>query len=162
MPSDPEVALVADAVTALLVTGVAAHAFSIEFTPVRRFISTTKLEDLGTLHVDVVPVGSQYTLDETRTSIACSSVVEVAVRKRFEEGDLDAETGNPTHGAVDGLLYLGQEIIVYLAKHRRLTSYEAAVLVDIDDNVAWSPRELKHNQQFTGIACVVYESSLDL
>lgn len=160
MPS-PEVSLVADAVVAELAAGVAAVAFSAEFTPVRSFISSAELEDLDTLHVDVVPVTPNPSI-EARFSVGCENQVDVAIRKRFEGDDLDATTGRPTNAAVDALLYLEQEIYCYLAEHKRLTGYTDAGFMEAVIRTAWAADHLENRQQFTGIIRVTYGSSISL
>jgi hypothetical protein len=161
MPSTPEVSKVADAVAAQLNAGVAVDAFSQDFAAARSFISETKLEDLGTLHVDVVPVTPAAAI-EARFSLGCMNQVDVAVRKRFEGVSLDATTGKPTNAAVDALLYLEQEIFVYLAEHKTLGTYSDASFVAVEVRAAWVPEDLNGNQQFTGILRVTYHTSLSL
>jgi hypothetical protein len=160
MPATAEVVLVADAIAADLAAAAARDEFSQEFVPARSYQSETRLEDLGTLHVDVVPVTPDPEV-EARLSVACRSQVDVAIRKRLDGEELDPDTDRPLAASVDALMLLEQEIFCWLV-NRRLSTYSGAAFAGGQVRAGWVPAHLDQLNQFTGILRVTYESSVAL
>jgi len=156
MPDTAEIVLVADAVAAELNAG----EFSQEFTAVRGYQSDTELEDMATLHVDVVPVTPDPAV-EARFSAGCRNQVDVAIRKRFEGDDIDGDTGRVLNATLDAMLLLEQELYLYLL-NKNLAGYAAAAYLETTIRTAWIPEHVKRLNQFTGIIRTTYGTSLSL
>jgi len=153
-----EIVLVADAVAAEL--NAEGANFSQEFTAVRGYQTDTELQDLGPLHVDVVPVTPDPVV-EARWSVGCRNQIDVAIRKRFEGDAIDADTGRVTNTAIDAMMLLEQELFLYLV-NKNLATYQSAGYLEAVIRAAWVPEHIDRFHQFTGIVRVTYATSLSL
>jgi hypothetical protein len=94
-----------------LVTDLNGHEFSKSFTAVRYYAPVFKLEDMGTLHVTVVPV--EFTTEPSdRSRDREEHKIDVAIQQRFE-----ATNGLIPNSSLDGLMSLGEEFRDFLRDH---------------------------------------------
>lgn len=137
--------------------------FSQDFEPGEVFDATLELEDLDTLHVDVVPVGSDPDW-EARGVMAWDNVLQIAIRKRFGQDDLDEATGKVRNRHMHELLYLEEEIIKFLVNTAdTLRGYAAAEMsVKPEVEVKWSQITLRESGQFTSVIRVTYKTQTDI
>lgn len=135
--------------------------FSQDFEPSETFDATLLLEDMDTLHVDVVPVGSDPDW-ESRGWVAWDNVLHVAIRKRFGEDDQDAATGAVRNRHIHELLLLEQEILMYLfSKAKTLRGYSAAQMnLRPEVQEKWDPDGIRNHRQFTSIIRLSYKTEL--
>lgn len=140
----------------------ASGAFTKDFDPGETFTPGRLLEDLDTLHVDVVPVRSDPKRRD-RGHINWLNTVAVGVRYRFDLEHQDDATGEVLNRHVHGLLLLGQELITFCFQRERLVTYPQAALVqDPEVRLSWSESDLDTKRQFTSIFRVAYESSTEI
>lgn len=155
---------IAEAITKEL-NGAAAGTFDRGFTAVWSFGDwAIGLEDLNKLHVDVVPVSGRLTmLSKAKWLYTCS--VEVGVRERFADDNIDQPTGKLNRDALKVLVRLTEQIGQYFAAtSRRLADMTGAVWLPggegggsgSDFRVWFVPEHLKELSQFTGIVRLVY------
>jgi len=122
--------LLADAVTGVINTAVAADAFDQDFTAVRSYpIWTDDFEGLKDLSVDVVFVssggqGALAELDSWQT-LETEPAVDIAIRKRFQTSDRDNRTNDVNVASVDALVKLVEQIYETFAADR-MTAIELA------------------------------------
>lgn len=120
------------------------------------------LEDLDTLHVDLVAAGLS-TIPESRSSLEYNAQIDVAVRYRFgvlehdTDGSIDVEEIAP-------YLALLEEIGEYLADpdNRRPPLKSDAVWIGNEIRAPWVPEQLRNNRQYTGIMRVTYALEKDV
>jgi hypothetical protein len=130
-----------------------AHTFTLRFTAERSYRTDLELEDLDTLHVDVVPVNAPSEL-ASREVISYDCSVDIAVRKKFEPKDHD-KAGEIDRDEIDRLMLLVQEVHEFLVR-RRLTTFEEAAWQSTDIRLWYFPRHLREFRQFTGLIRVVF------
>lgn len=136
-----------------------AHTFTLRFVAERSYRTDLELEDLDTLHVDVVPVNASSDL-ATEGSVVYPCQVDIGVRKKFESKDHD-KTGEIDRDEIDRLMLLVQEIHEFLVR-RRLATFEEAVWKSADIRAWYLPRHLREFRQFTGLIRVVFRVEKDL
>jgi len=120
------------------------------------------LEDLDTLHVDLVAAGLS-TIPESRASLEYNAQIDVAVRYRFgvlehdTDGSIDVEEIAP-------YLALLEEIGEFLADpdNRRPPLKADAVWIGNELRAPWVPEQLRTNRQYTGIMRVTYALEKDV
>lgn len=131
----------------------AATTFSVPFASARVDDPDLDLEDVGILHVDVMPDVLPPAVEiSASTASGCNVVcnINVAVRKRFGTTDQDATTGKVDQAEVDSLKLLVQEIHDFF-KLRRLTAYTEAVWTGTKIPLLWSPKRIRTQRQFTAV-----------
>lgn len=131
------------------------------------------LEDLDTLHVDVVPVGpgNPKLVMLTRSAWEYVVSVQIGVRKRFGHTDQDSTTGRILAEEIDALILLLEKIGKYFMPSQ--TTQTGRRLADMPEAV-WMPevgerergtefqtsfdREmLRNNRQYIGIVRLTYK-----
>jgi len=120
--------------------------FSVEFTAVRVAVPTYKLEDMGTLHVTVVPRAVEIALGSRRDN-AYAMGVDVAVQQRLAAVDNDT---------VDALIGLVQEIVDHMTR-RHLGDSSEARWRRTKVEPLYSPEHLREMRQFTSVIRLDYE-----
>jgi len=150
---------VAEKLKDLLQAGQDAEAFSTDITPVRGYDTTEVLQDLDTLHCDVVIAATTPEL-RSRVGLDYLCEVDVAIRKKFGVADADADTGRVPNTSIDPLVLLLEEIVEYVAaKSRRgLASTPPAAWKSAVIPVPFHPEHLQEHRQFTGVVRVTYEA----
>jgi hypothetical protein len=94
-----------------MVTDLNAHTFSKPVTTVRYYAPVFKLEDMGTLHVTVVPV--EFTTEPSdRSRDREEHKIDVAIQQRF-----DATNGAVPNDVLDALMALAEEFRDFLRDH---------------------------------------------
>jgi hypothetical protein len=147
---------IADAITAALDTA----AFSQAFTPVRSYAEwEDALEDLNTLHVDVVPVqtGPATELDD-RADVEYDCEIDIGVRYRFGTADQVSATGRVDTAKVDELILLVQEIAEFFMVDR-LADANTAVWQDTEIKLGWSRKHLRQLRQFFGFVRLTFKAT---
>jgi hypothetical protein len=157
--SDAAPVTVAKAVTAEL----AAASLSQEFEPERSYADwDLPLEDSDRLHVDVVIVTTeQKSKLDTRSGLNYLVPIDIAIRKRFSQGQQDDDTGRVNIDDIDALMLLTDEIH-RLFIPRRLTTFAEAVWQETKILVAPERKHLRELRQFTGIVRVTFDASGNL
>jgi len=124
--------------------------FSSQFTAVRAYCPAYKLEDMGTLHVTVVPADLETTpADRSRDQEM--HAVHVAVQQRFA-----AEDGVIPLDDLDGLMLLCEQIRDYLRTLRLPGLMIDARRVKTEAKPIYDPKQLRELHQFTGILVFTY------
>lgn len=118
------------------------------------------LEDLGILHIDVVPVDDETTL-AARGNTAHQCSVDVAIRKRFDASDQDPDTGRIDRDKIKELVQLMEEI-GELFVGKRLSNYDNAAWQGLRNTAMYSRRHLRENRQYSGIARITFVSHKQL
>ena len=111
-------------VAAAVVTELNGHTFSTPLAAVRSYYPVYKREEMDTLHVTVVPAGSDYSLSD-RTTIGRDFTVDISVQKAVSPKDLVA---------VDSLVALVEEVADFFLG-RRLS----ALVCGVCPHVAMAP-----------------------
>lgn len=138
------------------------HGFSKPFDARLTYDTELQLEDLDTLHVDLVAAGLS-TIPESRSSLEYNAQIDVAVRYRFgvlehdTDGSIDVEEIAP-------YLALLEEIGEYLADpdNRRPPFKADAVWIGNEIRAPWVPEQLRNNRQYTGIMRATYALEKDV
>ncbi len=149
---------VSEAVKDALNAGVAADAFSVEFTALRSYETGVDLEECSNLRVDVL-YGFPQIRRQDRDSWSVRVPIDVAVRKQVLASNA---------AACDALATLVGEIFDYLSndggKPRAITvsgyddvSFDEPTPEELDDYVPYDGRQLDKNALFLGVARVAYE-----
>jgi hypothetical protein len=157
--SDPQAELVAVAEAIKEELNAQPQTFTLPFDAVRSYDTETELEDLDTLHVDVVPVKAPISL-ETQGSVEYRSAVDIGVRKKFGQADRDA-SGAIDIAKIDQLILLVQQIAEALIE-MRLTAHPDAAWQSTEVRVWYVPRHLRELGQFTGIVRVEFATQREL
>ena len=121
-----------------------------------------QLEDLDTLHVDLVAAGLSVA-PESRASLEYNALIDIAVRYRFgvlehgTDGSIDVEEIAP-------YLALLEEIGEYLADpdNRRPPFMADAAWIGNEIRSPWVPEHLRNNRQYTGIMRATYALEKDV
>jgi hypothetical protein len=137
---------IADAVVAEL----NAHTFSQLFCAVRAYLPEYKLEEMGTLHVTVVPAEfSGEPSDRSRDRE--EHKLHVAVQQRFKPQDGAVPVAN-----LDGLIGLTEEIRDSL-RNQPLTDCPGARRIKTENKPIYDPKHLAEFNQFTGLVAFTYQ-----
>jgi len=120
--------------------------FSIEFTAARVALPLFKLQDMGTLHVTVVPRAVEVSLGSRRDN-SYEMGVDVAVQQRLANVDNDT---------VDALIALVQEIVDHMTRLHLGESSEARWRGTTVEPL-YSPEHLREMRQFTSVIRLDYE-----
>ena len=119
------------------------------------------LEDLDTLHVDLVAAGLSTT-PESRSSLEYNALIDIAVRYRF--GVLEHDTdGSIDVEEIAAYLQLLEEIGEQLADpgNRQLATTTPATWLGNEIRAPWLPDHLRNNRQYTGILRATYYAAKD-
>lgn len=114
-----------------------------------------KLEDMDSIHVDIVPSGYYRAelLDRATTAYGC--LTNIAVRKRFDLNEqLDDNTIDLT--AIDELVSFCESIHLYLAATRLAAPVDDAIWDSTEMRLEFDRKALREDRQFTGILRVGY------
>jgi hypothetical protein len=144
---------VADGIRATLAGGT----FTKTFTPQVSYDAEALLENLATLRVDVVPMGSVFA-PISRTSSSYQFMCDVAVRKKFAATDADTD-GTVKDAEVAALIELLEDLNEYLADPARRifsSTYLFAQWAGSEMRWLWIPEHLRQERQYTGIFRVTY------
>lgn len=150
---------IADAV----VTALRAGTFSRAIDPVRSYAEwEEQLEDLGTLHVDVVPLqtGPATELDD-RGSVQYTCEVDIGVRYRFGTAEQESTTGRVDVADVDACKLLVQEIAEFFITDRFADS-PFAVWQETEIKLGWSRKHLRTMRQFFGFVRLTFTATREL
>lgn len=151
----PILPTIADELTADLATG----SFTTSFAPERSYADEAmQLKDAGSLRVDVVVVGYDDADLSDRAHVALEPGLDIGIRKKFEQADQDAATGRVTNEAIDPLVGLTEEILIFLVK-KRLSS---AVWRDAKFRSTIVREHLRDWKQFTAIIRVRFHTTAPL
>lgn len=141
------------------------HDFGVAFTAERSYADwDEKLEDLGTLHVDVVPVGGVQMDLESVSSVDFKCPFYIVIRKRFGSSDADGD-GDLSLASIDALVDLTQAIALFFMPMqpgktgRELQDYQDAVWEKSEIESLYMRNHLRHNDQYTGIVRTTYRVS---
>jgi hypothetical protein len=99
---------------------IAAQPYATAFTPVRSYADfDLRLEDDGVIHCDVVGVSTKQTIDlGSRGQLVSDVPCDIALRKKFTDGDADPATGKPSLAAIDAMMLLAETIATSLVPQR--------------------------------------------
>ena len=129
---------IADAVVAKLNTA----SLSQPVTAVRFYQPLFELPEMDKLHVSVVPRGIVLT-QASRVSVSRDIQIDVAVQKRFSQGDA---------AELDPLLLLVEEILnLFLLKVMGQT-----VCVKAENNPVYAPEHMSELRQFTSVVTLTF------
>jgi hypothetical protein len=118
---------------------------SLAFTPTRKWLPEFRRSEMDTLHVTVVPAGSDPATSISRNTQQNDELVHVSVQKQ-----VDPETFDDDCDALDAFV---QEIKGHLwAKARKMSG---AKLISIANNPAADLEHLKQNQ-YTSVLVLTY------
>jgi len=140
-----------------------ATGFSKRFEPRLAYDTELALEDLDTLHVDVVAAALACQAD-SRASLRYEVQVDVAVRYRFGQDETDGLDGSIETDEVEPYLDLLEEIAETLADpdNRALSNKTTAVWIANELRAPWVPEHLRTLRQYTGILRATYVVAKDL
>ena len=131
--------------------------FSKAIAPVRSYAEwDDALEDLGELHVDVVPLqaGPETTLED-RGTVEYSCQIDIGVRYRFGASDQESVTGRISTEEVDALKLLVQEIAEYFMTDR-FSDATAGIWQETEIKLGWSRKHLRQMRQFFGFVRLTF------
>lgn len=129
-----------------------------------------ELRTLGELHVDVVPVEYSETELDGRGSVGYACAVDIGVRKKFGQPDLE-KCGRIDLAEIDRLVLFVQELHEFFIKAdstdgttigRRLQDYTDASWRETTIRSTYSAKHLREMQMFLGIVRVTYDVSKTL
>jgi hypothetical protein len=127
------------------------HTFSQSFRAVRAYLPEYKLEDMGTLHVTVVP--AEFAGEPSdRSRDREDHKLHVAIQQRFKP-----ENGTVPLASLDGLVALSEEIRDFL-RDRKLTDCPQVRRVKTENKPIYDPKHLKDHNQFTGLLAFTYQT----
>jgi hypothetical protein len=127
-----------------------AHAFSQPFTAVRAYLPEYKLEDMGELHVTVVP--AEFLAEPSdRSRDREEHKLHVAIQQRFKPEDGVVPLAN-----LDGLIGLSEEIRDFL-RNQPLTDRPGARRIKTENKPIYDPKHLAEFNQFTGLLAFTYQ-----
>jgi len=141
-----------------------AASLTIDFDADVRYDPELPLEDLDSLHVDVVAASLQQERS-SRSSVAYNIGVDIAVRYRFGVSDQVAATQAIDIDSVGDYISLLEEIAEHLADpdNRVLTAVTGKPSwLNNDIRMPWVPQLLRENRQYTGIMRATYFRDKDL
>jgi hypothetical protein len=124
--------------------------FGISFTIERSYADWDELlEDMATVHVDVVPAGYKRAelLDRGTTVFGC--LTTIGVRKRFGVSD-QTDNGEIDQTKIDRLVTLCEDFHLWLAASR-LPTCDAAAWDDTEVRLEFDRKHLREDRQFTAI-----------
>jgi hypothetical protein len=116
------------------------------------------LEDLGTLHCDVVPVSNADVPLAARGTKRYRCPIGIGLRKRFGQEDTDAETGLVIQSRVHELEDVLQAIEDLFTGKRLGDDELNAAWVQTDYAANYSRAHLRENRQFTGIIRMTFDA----
>jgi hypothetical protein len=126
------------------------HTFSQPFRAVRAYLPEYKLEDMGTLHVTIVPaefLGEPSDRSRDREE----HKLHVAIQQRFRPED-----GAVPLASLDGLVALSEEIRDFL-RNQQLADYPQARRIKTENKPIYDPKHLSEYNQFTGLLAFTYQ-----
>jgi len=136
---------IADAVVAEL-NGVPAGTFSQALVAVRMYVPVFKLEDMGVLHVTVVPHGQSFS--QVGRGLGSSVyIIDVAIQQRVS---LASNT------ALDALVVLVRQIAAWFLG-KRMAARPGAMCLALTNDPAWMPKHLEELSQFTSVLSLSFE-----
>jgi len=139
---------IADAV----VTEMNGHAFSEAFTAARFYRPLFDLKDMATLHVSVVP--KAWSAEQSmRGGNQEEHQIDVGVQQKVAD-----DPGPPAvsmQAKMDALMTLVQEIGDFF-RLRRLTTYQAAACVKVENTPVFAPDHLQEYRQFTSVLTLTF------
>jgi hypothetical protein len=138
---------VADAIVSLLNS----HTFGVEFQAERNYADWDEtLEEMDTLHVDVVPAGYKRAelVDRATTGFLC--LVNIAVRKRFDLNE-QLDDNRIDQDAIDDLVTLSEAIHSALATRRLDTPNYDPIWQETEMSLQFDRKALREHRQFTAI-----------
>lgn len=146
---------IAEAVQAALAAGISFG--GVDLPAVRSYAEWDEaIEDLDTLHVDVVPLqtGPGVSLDD-RGSVEYTCEIDVGVRYRFGTTDQDSVTGRVDVDKVDALKLLVQTIAEFFMIDR-LSDTNTASWQETEIKLSWSRKHLRQMRQFFGFVRLTF------
>lgn len=140
-----------------------AGSFSLSFTAATTYDAELPLEDMGTLHVDVLSA-SMTQEPSSRSSVGYNIGVDIAVRYRFGVTDQVSATQQVDIDTVGAYIALLEEIAEHLADpdNRVLAITGKASWLRNEIRMPWVPQHMRENRQYTGIMRATYFSDKDL
>jgi len=130
-----------------LVTDLNAETWALTFTATRALVVEFALEDLGTLHVTVAPIGAGLQYD-TRGDLTRVVTLTVGIQQRFDA----------TPGTADALVALGEAIQEHYL-HTRLTSGGLTAVCNETEMVTIAdPALYRRGLTYTGIVQMTFET----
>jgi hypothetical protein len=146
---------IADAVKDALVAGVSFGGVPVP--AVRSYAEWDEaLEDLNTLHVDVVPLQTgPATSLEARGEVEYSCEIDIGVRYRFGTADQESTTGRVDPDEIDALKLLVQAIAEFFMVDR-LTDTNMSIWQETEIKLGWSRKHLRQMRQFFGFVRLTF------
>ena len=134
---------IADAVVQELNSG----SWSLPLSAERHYRPVFDLKDMQTLHVTVVPKGTQVErADRSRSQFDYQ--VDVGVQRKFEKGDA---------AELDPLVGLVEEIADHF-RAQRLAAYPDAVCVKSEHAPVYAPEHMDELRQFTSVLTLTFRA----
>lgn len=140
-----EILDIADAVVTALNADEFQETLTEEFTAERLFLPDFKLEDMGTLHVTVVPKSITEEIS-SRSSADYHYQIDIGVQKRF------SSIGKTE---IDPLVDLVEQIAA-LFKLATLAGYPDVAWIKTEHSTLYSPEHMAQMRQFTSIMTLTY------
>lgn len=146
---------IADAVKDALVAGVSFGGVAVP--AIRSYAEWDEaLEDLNTLHVDVVPLQTgPGTSLEARGEVEYTCEIDIGVRYRFGTADQELTTGRVDTDKVDALKLLVQTIAEFFMTDR-LADTHTASWQETEIKLGWSRKHLRQMRQFFGFVRLTF------
>lgn len=119
------------------------HSFSLTFTAVRRYAPVSKLEDLATLKVSVLPSGWTRE-DATRSDIENTITVQIGLQQKIADDD-----------TADDLVALAIEIVEFM-QTAELSSYPDAQLISAACDPIYDPQLIDTHRVFISVIALTY------
>lgn len=136
--------------------------FGLEFECERNYANyADRLEDLGDLRIDVIPQSRQAAELDSRGSVSYQMVVDVAVRKRFDQSDQESSTGLVRLEEKDRLLLFVEQIHEFFAHSSRRELVENMHWQSSADVAAYTPEELRQMRLFKALVRLTYDVHVD-
>lgn len=155
---------IAEAVNSELATAFAASTLGAGYSaivPKRSYADwDDELKDMGTLHVDVVPVAYDDSSLNTHASIGYVNSVDIGIRKRFGTANQQS-SGELIVADVDALVLLVEQVSEFFTP-RRLTAYDSASWRETKIRATYVREHLRQCRQFTGVIRVSFDATKDL
>ncbi len=137
--------------------------FSLSIDPQVSYDAELALEDMGTLHVDVMGA-SLVQVPSSRISIRYDIGIDIAVRYRFGVTDQVASTQAVHIDLAGAYIDLLEELAEHLADsdNRTLSSTLSPSWSSNEMRLPWVPEHMRQNRQYTGIMRATYFADKDL
>ena len=123
-----------------------------------------ELEDMDTLHVDVVPVRHEDSELADRGRTKYGMTVDVGFRKRFGTSSQSSSTGRITKADIDALVLMVEKAHEWFVDNggRKLSTMPNAVWESTDIRATYIRKILRDKRMYVGVVRVKYEVVKDV